>query len=93
MTPISQRAYARRRGVSVSAVVKWRKLGRIAVLPDGRIDMETSDALLDARPQVYRGGAIGGTPAGWRGDAAAAGMTHEELCEAVEAAAREYERE
>jgi hypothetical protein len=50
--------------VSVSAVVKWKKLGRVLVLPSGQIDVQSSDAMLAARPEVYRGGVIGGTPKG-----------------------------
>ena len=64
MTEVSTRAYAKHRGVSVSAAVKWKKLGRVLVLSSGKIHMEKSDAMLDARPEVYRGGVIGGTPAG-----------------------------
>jgi hypothetical protein len=86
-TPISQRQYARHRGVSEPAVAKWKKLGRVHVLPDGQIDKEISDVMLDARPEVYRGGVVGGTPAGWRKDASCSGMTLAELEAAVEAAA------
>jgi hypothetical protein len=64
MTAVSARAYAKHRRVSVSAVVKWKKLGRVLVLPSGQIDVESSDAMLAARPEVYRGGVIGGTPKG-----------------------------
>jgi len=37
---LSQRAYARRRGVSQEAVRKQVKRGRIPQLPDGTIDAE-----------------------------------------------------
>jgi hypothetical protein len=67
MTAVSTKAYAKHRGVSVSAAVKWKKLGRVLVLPSGKIHLEKSDVLLDSRPQVYRGGVIGGTPAGGGG--------------------------
>lgn len=93
MTPISQRQFARHRGVCVSTVVKWKLLGRVFVLPSGMIDMETSDEMLDSRPYAYRGGVVGGTPLGWRAAGAYSDMTLEELNEAVDAMAREFERE
>ena len=65
-TPISQRQFARHRGVSETTVSRWKLLGRVMVLPDGQIDLEVSDAMLDSRPVAYRGGVIGGTPRGWR---------------------------
>jgi hypothetical protein len=92
MTPISQRQYARHRGVCVSTVVKWKLLGRVLVLPDGQIDKEISDVMLDSRPDVYRGGVKGGTPKGWNRFAECEDMSLEELNAAVEAMAREFER-
>jgi hypothetical protein len=56
MTTISQKAYAKHRGVAPKTVNTWRRKGRIAALPDGQILKEESDAMLDARPEVYRGG-------------------------------------
>ncbi len=41
---MSQRAYARHRGVSHKAVQKAIDSGRIATLPDGQIDSEAADA-------------------------------------------------
>lgn len=56
MPIMSQRAYARHRGVSLSAVQKAIKKGRIATLPDGRIDSEAADRQWErntaARPPV-----------------------------------------
>jgi hypothetical protein len=92
MTAISQRQYARWRGVSEKTVNQWRRKGRVALLPDGHIDKELSDEMLDARPLAYRGGVIGGTPKGWSAAGACADMTLAELEEAVERMAAEYER-
>ena len=44
MPVMSQRAYARQRGVSVSAVQKAIGTGRIHTLPNGQIDSEIADA-------------------------------------------------
>jgi hypothetical protein len=41
---LSQRAYARYRGVAVSAVQKAINRGRISTQPDGRVDSETADS-------------------------------------------------
>ena len=43
MAAMSQRAYARHRGVAVLAVQKAIQAGRISTLPDGRIDPEIAD--------------------------------------------------
>ena len=43
MAILSQRAYARHRGVAVSAVQKAIETGRISTQPDGRIDSEQAD--------------------------------------------------
>ena len=43
MAAMSQRAYARHRGVAVLAVQKAIQAGRISTLPDGRIDPEVAD--------------------------------------------------
>jgi hypothetical protein len=43
MAAMSQRAYARHRGVAVLAVQKAIQAGRISTLPDGRIDSEVAD--------------------------------------------------
>jgi hypothetical protein len=64
MTAMGVRAYAKHRGVAPRTVGRWKLLGRILVRPDGLIEKEQSDAMLDARPHTYRGGTIGGTPAG-----------------------------
>ena len=40
---MSQRAYARHRGVALSAVQKAIETGRISTLPDGQIDSEQAD--------------------------------------------------
>lgn len=43
MAILSQRAYARHRGVALSAVQKAIETGRISTQPDGRIDSEQAD--------------------------------------------------
>ena len=43
MAILSQRAYARHRGVALSAVQKSIETGRISTQPDGRIDSEQAD--------------------------------------------------
>ncbi len=43
MAVLSQRAYARYRGTSLSTVQKAIHSGRVTVLPDGRIDADTAD--------------------------------------------------
>ena len=43
MPAMSQRAYARHRGVALSAVQKAIETGRISTQPDGRIDSEQAD--------------------------------------------------
>lgn len=43
MAILSQRAYARHRGVALSAVQKAIETGRITTQPDGRIDSEQAD--------------------------------------------------
>lgn len=43
MAALSQRAYAKHRGVSVSAVQEAIDSGRISTLPDGRIDPDVAD--------------------------------------------------
>ena len=43
MAILSQRAYARHRGVMVSAVQKAIDSGRISTLPDGQIDSDLAD--------------------------------------------------
>ena len=43
MAILSQRAYARHRGVAVSAVQKAIETGRISTQPDGRVDSEQAD--------------------------------------------------
>ena len=49
---LSQRAYARQRGVSQEAVRKHVKRGRIPLLPDGTIDAEQADAAWPRRGEA-----------------------------------------
>src|SRR4051794_26411293 len=43
MALLSQRAYAKHRGMALSAVQKAINSGRISTLPDGRIDADLAD--------------------------------------------------
>ncbi len=49
MAALSQRAYARHRGTSLSTVQKAINTGRISVLPDGRIDSAAADQEWEAK--------------------------------------------
>jgi hypothetical protein len=53
--------FAKRRGVSEMTITRWKRRGLIVTAADGKIDVAASEKLLDARPAVYRGGAIGGS--------------------------------
>lgn len=53
MAIMSMRQYARHRGVALSAVQKAVKSGRIAKLPDGRIDCDTADAGWKRNTRTY----------------------------------------
>jgi len=53
--------FAKRHNVSRQSVFNWKRKGYVVSTPGGAIDGEASDALLNARPDVYpdvyRGGA------------------------------------
>jgi len=53
--------YARRCGVTKSAVTGWRRRGLILVT-NGKVDIRVSDARLAARPAISRGGRIRARP-------------------------------
>lgn len=55
MPLLSLRAYAKHRGVRLSAVQKAIKSGRIQTTPDGRIDSEQADADWEARTRPGQG--------------------------------------
>ena len=57
---ISQAAFARTRGVTPKTASMWKRRGLLVFHPDGSVDPERSNALLDARPTRYRGGTIAG---------------------------------
>lgn len=59
---MSLSAFARKRGVSRVTARKWRDRGLVLIDDNGRVRVAASDALLDGRPEVYRGGRIGGNP-------------------------------
>jgi hypothetical protein len=53
--------FAKLRGVSRAAVTKWKKRGLLVFTSDGNVDIAASDARLEDRPPVYRGGAVKAT--------------------------------
>jgi hypothetical protein len=59
MAVLSQRAYARHRGVGLSTVQKAISSGRISVLPDGRIDSDAADQEWEAN--THKRGPVMGT--------------------------------
>jgi hypothetical protein len=60
---LSQADFARHRGVSKPCVTIWKRQGKIVM--DGRkVDVAASEALLDSRPLVYRGGVTNRAPSG-----------------------------
>jgi hypothetical protein len=58
--PANAKEFATLRGVSEMSITRWRRRGLIVSAPDGGIDVEASNKLLDERPETYRGGKIGG---------------------------------
>jgi hypothetical protein len=87
-------AFAKLRGVSRVTAHTWRNRGYIVMTDDRLVDVARSNALLDSRPDVYRGGVkdMGGTPRGWDRFEACADLTLEQLQDAVNALAEEFER-
>jgi hypothetical protein len=57
---LSQAAFAKTRGVTRKTATMWKRRGLLVFHPDGSVDAERSNALLDARPTCYRGGTIAG---------------------------------
>jgi hypothetical protein len=53
---LTQAAFARLRGVARKTVTHWKNLGLLVFAPDGRIDVAASEARIDARPEVRKGG-------------------------------------
>ena len=56
-------AFARTRGVTRMTMQRWRARGYVLLDKNGRVRVAASNAMLDARPEVYRGGQVGGNPA------------------------------
>ena len=56
MTLMSQAAFARHRGVSGKSVSIWKSKGLLVRDPDGRVDAEASDRVLEQRPERHRDG-------------------------------------
>jgi len=60
---LSQADFARHRGVSKPCVTIWKRQGKI-IMDGRRVDVAASEALLDSRPLVYRGGVTNRAPGG-----------------------------
>lgn len=52
---VSQAEFARIRGVSRKTVTKWKQSGLVILDNKGNVDVAASGALLEQRPEVYRG--------------------------------------
>lgn len=52
---MSPAEYSRHRGVTRQTVTRWKHLGKL-VMGGGRVDVEATDRVLDARPPKFRGG-------------------------------------
>jgi phage terminase Nu1 subunit (DNA packaging protein) len=64
MTIVHKTEFARLRGVSRAALTAWQQKGFLVLSLDGkRVDVEASNALLDARPAVHKGGICSPTSA------------------------------
>ncbi|BCP53794.1 hypothetical protein K32_24110 [Kaistia sp. 32K] len=53
---VSQAEYGRHRGVSRKTVTDWKQKGILVLDERGRVDVAKTDAALNERPAVYRGG-------------------------------------
>lgn len=52
--------YAKHRGKTAGAAHHWKQKGLLVFNYDATIDRAASDAILDARPEKYRGGSVNG---------------------------------
>lgn len=59
---VTQREFAKLRGVTPKSVQIWKSRGLIVFAPVGGVDVEASEKLLDARPEVFRGGKVASKP-------------------------------
>jgi hypothetical protein len=55
-TFVKKAEFARQRGVSRAALTAWQARGLLVLSDDGRVDVEASNARLEERPEIYRGG-------------------------------------
>jgi hypothetical protein len=55
-TFVKKAEFARLRHVSRAALTAWSARGFLVIAEDGRVDVEASNARLDERPEIYRGG-------------------------------------
>jgi hypothetical protein len=55
-TFVKKAEFARQRGVSRAALTAWSARGLLVLSDDGRVNVEASNARLDERPEIYRGG-------------------------------------
>lgn len=56
VAPMTQAAFARRRGVSKKTVTEWKQSGLLTMTEAGLVDVDASEWSLDQRPANYRGG-------------------------------------
>jgi hypothetical protein len=54
MSELTMAAFAKRRGVSKSAVTKWKQRGLLVFTSKGLVDVAASEARLTERPAVYQ---------------------------------------
>jgi hypothetical protein len=55
-TFVKKAEFARQRGVSRAALTAWSVRGLLVLSDDGRVDVTASNARLDERPEIYKGG-------------------------------------
>jgi hypothetical protein len=55
-TFVRKSEFARLRGVTRAALTAWSARGLLVQSDDGRVNVEASNARLDERPEIYRGG-------------------------------------
>lgn len=60
---MTQAEFAKRRGVTPARVSQWKTSGNIAMTPEGRVDVEASEWMLEDRPAQNRGGKVKPPPA------------------------------
>jgi len=59
---MSQTQFAQHRGVSRKTVTVWKQQGFLVLGSDGLVDVVATEAVLNERPDRYRGGVTSGAP-------------------------------